>query len=70
MAGRVIAYVVVLEDTVTGEDAEDVMSLLSLIRNVSSVKPVGRDIMTEIARDRARTELRGQILDVLGLGRT
>lgn len=67
MTERVIAFVVVLEDTMRTDDAEDVMGLLSLIRGVSSVRPVPEDMSSVIARDRARTELRGQLLDVLGL---
>lgn len=67
MNERVIAFVVVLEDTATKQDAEDAMRLLSLIRNVSSVRPVPEDMSSVIARDRARTELRGQIMDVLGM---
>lgn len=69
MTEQVIAFVVVLEDTINREDADEIMMLLSLIRNVSSVRQVGRDIMTEIARDRARTEIREDILRVLN-GRT
>lgn len=68
MAQRVIALVVVLTEDITNEDAEDVMGLLSLVRNVSSVKPVGKDIMTEIARDRARQEIKDKLRDVLGPG--
>ena len=70
MTERVNAFVVVLEDTIRSDDAEDIIRLLSLIRGVSSVRPVPEDMSSVIARDRARTELRGQILDVLGLGRT
>lgn len=69
MTEQVIAFVVVLEDTVSFEDAEAVKDLLSLIKNVSSVRPVGKDMMTEIAKDRARTEIREDILRVLN-GRT
>lgn len=67
---RVIALVVVLEDTINGDDAEDTIRLLGRLRNVSSVRAVPEDITSAIARDRARTELRRQLGDVLGLGRT
>jgi hypothetical protein len=70
VAERVIALVVVLEDTINGEEAEDTVRLLSRIRNVSSVRVVPEDITSAIARDRARTELKGQIMDVLGIRRT
>lgn len=65
MTENVIAFVVVLDATLTNKDAEDTIRLLSLIRGVSSVRPVGKDIMTEIARDRARMEIREGVMAVL-----
>lgn len=65
MAGQVIASVVVLEEGTTAEDAERTADLLSLIRNVGTVRLVPEDMSSVIAWDRARTELRGQLLDVL-----
>jgi len=61
----VIASVVVLEEGTTAEDAERTADLLSLIRNVGTVRLVPEDMSSVIAWDRARTELRGQLLDVL-----
>jgi hypothetical protein len=67
MAERVIAFVVVLEDTIRADDAKDVIGLLSLIRGVSSVRPVPEDMSSVIARDRAASAVREDILRVLGL---
>jgi hypothetical protein len=67
VAERVIALIVVLEDTINGEDADTTMSLLRRIRGVSSVRVVPEDMTSVIARDRARTEVRRQIGDVLDL---
>lgn len=65
MTGQVIAFVVVLEERTSTEDAEKVKELLSLLKHVGTVRLVPEDLDSVLAADRARTELRGQILDVL-----
>ena len=65
MTGQVIAFVVVLEERTSTEDAEKVKELLSLIKNVGTVRLVPEDMNSVLAADRARTELRGQLLGVL-----
>lgn len=67
MTERVIAFVVVLEDTIRSDDAEDVVRLLKHLRGVSSVRPVPEDMSSVIARDRAAFAVREDILRVLGL---
>lgn len=65
MTEKVIAFVVVLKERTSNEDAEKIKELLSLIQNVGTVRLVPEDMSSVIAWDRARTELRGQVLDVL-----
>lgn len=65
MTEKVIAFLVVLEERTSNEDAEKIKDLMSSIRNVGTVQLVPEDMSSVIAWNRARTELRGQILDVL-----
>lgn len=65
MTEKVIAFLVVLEERTSNEDAEKIRDLMSSIRNVGTVQLVPEDMSSVIAWNRARTELRGQILDVL-----
>lgn len=65
MTENVIAFVVVLQDRIPSKDAEDIVKLLSLIQNVSSVQAVPEDMSSVIARDRARTEIRKDVMAVL-----
>ena len=57
-------YVVTLTNDLNDEDAQQVLDALRMIRGVLSVEPVAADFSVHIGTERARSEIRGKLLDL------
>lgn len=66
MTTRHSGYIVILEDDIREDDAEDLMKLLRQIRGIISVRPVeGLSPQIAIAKARALQELEKKIWNIL-----
>ena len=65
MTDRHAGYIVTLKDNIREDDAEVIVSALSLIKGVISVEPVVADYTTAMGEQRAKYDLTRKILNVL-----
>ena len=59
------AFIVILEEDINDEDAEQTISAIKQIKGVLSVEPHDRDINETIAEMRVRTDISKKLFDVL-----
>ena len=64
MTARHSGYVVVLSDDIREDEAQAVLSALSMVRGVISVKPVPADSSMLIAQTRERHQIAHKILNL------
>ncbi|MFH8627766.1 hypothetical protein ACH4A8_38765 [Streptomyces vietnamensis] len=64
MSERHAGYVVTLTNDLNDEDAQQVLDALRMIKGVLSVEPVTASIDVHIGTERARSEIRGKLLDL------
>lgn len=68
MAGmneRHAGYVVTLTEDLDDEAAQQVLNALRMIKGVLSVEPITASLDVHIGTERARSEIRGKLLDLL-----
>lgn len=65
MTDRHAGYIVVLDEDLREDDAEQLITALKMLRGVTSVEPVTADINLTLATQRVRHEYRGKIFDFL-----
>lgn len=65
MTDRHAGYLVTLTENIREDDAQQTIAALRQIKGVQVVAPVPANLELAIATERALSELRGQILDVL-----
>ena len=61
MTTRHAGYVVTLGENVREDDAQAIITALSMVSGVKSVKPVKGDINTHIAYERARVDIQQRL---------
>lgn len=63
---RHAAYIVTLDEDLEGDDAQEILRALALIRGVVSVKPVESDAYAQhVARERNDQEWRQRLYDLI-----
>lgn len=65
MTDRHDGYLVILEDSIREDDAEELVKLLRNIRGVLTVKPVVGGLELMMATERARSDLETKLWKVL-----
>lgn len=65
MTDRYSSVTVVFERDIRSDDAEQLLSAISMLKGVQSVTPHVRDLSEHIAEERARHKLVTQIYDIL-----
>lgn len=65
MTTRHAGYVVTLAEDIREDEAEDILTALRMISGVVSVKPVGSDLATMVARERVRVEVYEKVAALL-----
>ncbi len=65
MTGRYCGFVVTLENELRDDDAEATIAAIKQLRGVVSVAPVVANYEHHMAKAQARSELVGQLWDVL-----
>lgn len=65
MTERHAGYVVTLTEDLDEEAAQQVLDALRMIKGVLSVEPIDASFDVHIGTERARSEIRGRLLDLV-----
>ena len=65
MTDRIGGFIVVLEEAIRADDAEDTLTALRQVRGVISVEPIVTDSNTHLAAARIKRDLRQKVWDAL-----
>lgn len=65
MTDRYNAFVVVLENDLRDDDADEIVKAITLLRGVLAVTPHIADMATTIAEVRVKNDVRQKLFDVL-----
>lgn len=65
MTERTAGYAVTLAEDLDDEAAQQVLDALRMIKGVLSVEPIAADFNVHVGTERARSEMRGKLLDLV-----
>jgi len=65
MSERHAGYVVTLTEDLDEEAAQQVLDALRMIKGVLSAEPITANVDVHIGTERARSEIRGRLLDLV-----